>query len=255
VHPQATVLQLTLTNTSGRILNDVGMGYILDWDLGSGGNFNRSRFAPEAIPTMFREAPIAAQVFYREVAPVKAAVMCGVMTSHEGARPQTAAFPWSDFLGDGLSSLEMVELLRNDASVQTDFEGDLAGMIGMRFPGALAPNEQRQMAVVFAVASTIDSAATIMRDVIVDPTSVPSGGTATVRLVPNPASDAVRVQHAQGTTEISIYDQRGVFLLRRAVDVDATLTLLDLHMVAGGMYHAVITSNNRRITLPLAIIR
>ena len=255
VHPQATVLQLTLTNTSGRILNDVGMGYILDWDLGSGGNYNRSRFAPEAVPETFREAPIAAQVFYREVAPVKAAVMCGVMTSHEGARPQTAAFPWSDFLGDGLSSLEMVELLRNDASVQTDFEGDLAGMIGMRFPGALAPNEQRAMAVVFAVASTIDSAAAIMRDVIVDPTSVPVDGVAQVQLLPNPTADAVRVEHGLGTTEICIYDQRGVFLLRRAVAVDATLTLLDLHMVAAGMYHAVITGNNRRITLPLAIIR
>lgn len=255
VHPQATVLQLTLTNTSGRTLTDVGMGYILDWDLGSGGNFNRSRLAPEAIPTMFREAPIAAQVFYREVAPVKAAVMCGVMTGHDGARPQTAAFPWGDFLNDGLSALEMVELLRNDASIQTDIEGDLAGMVGMRFPGALAPNEQRQMAVVFAVASTVDSAAAIMRDVIVDPTSVPSGGAATVRLVPNPASDAVRVEHGQGTTEISIYDQQGVFLLRRPVDVDATLTLLDLQLLASGMYHAVITCNNRRVTLPLTIIR
>ena len=94
-----------------------------------------------------------------------------------------------------------------------------------------------------------------MRDVIVDPTSVPVDGVAQVRLLPNPAADAVRVDHGLGTMEVSIYDQRGMLLLRRAVDVDATLTLLDMQLLASGMYHAVITSNNRRITLPLAIIR
>ncbi|MBU3741762.1 MAG: hypothetical protein FGM24_05690 [Candidatus Kapabacteria bacterium] len=254
-HPEATVLHLQLTNISGQTLQDVGMGYVLDWDLGSAGANNRSRLAPEAIPETFRAVPVAAQVFYRDVAPTQLAVICGVITAHDGAKPQTAAFPWDTYLGDGLSAGDMVELLRSDASIQTDEIGDLAGVVGMRFPGPLPPDAQRDMLVVIAVAPTTDSAAAIMRNVIMNPMSVEVPTEPSARLLPNPANDATSILHAEGVRRIDLVDARGTVMTSVSPDVASVRTVLPLTAVSSGMYYIVVHGPDGRLTLPLSVIK
>ena len=254
-HPEATVLHLQLTNISGRTLQDVGMGYVLDWDIGSAGANNRSRLAPEAIPATFREVPAAAQVFYRDVAPTQLAVICGVIASHDSAKPQTAAFPWDAYLGDGLSAGDMVELLRADASIQTEEIGDLAGVVGMRFPGALPPDAQRDMLVVIAVAPTTDSAAAVMRSVIMNPMSVEARTETIARLLPNPANDEVAIMHAEGMRRIDVIDARGTAITSVSPDGTTSRTVLPLTAVSSGMYYVVIHGPDGRITLPLSVIK
>lgn len=254
-HANATVLHATITNTSGRTLNDLGAGYLLDWDLGSGGQANRSRLAPEGIPDTFGEIPALAQVFYREVPPVQAAVMCGVVSSDANAQPQAAAFPYGDILSDGLSTQEMIDLLRSGSGIQTTLEDDLAGLVGMRFPGALPDGASKDFLVVIVVSPTIEAAGTVMRELLLDPMSVPTDDGRAIRVMPQPAQDEVMVEVGSGARRILVHDMQGKLL--HAVDVvhGSEFTTIECGSWANGIYQLTIEYGTARQTVPLCIVR
>lgn len=254
-HPNATVLHATVTNTSGRTLNNVGVGYLLDWDLGSGGQANRSRLAPEGIPDTFGEIPAAAQVFYREVPPVQAAVMCGVVTSDLSAQPQAAAFPYGDILSDGLSTQEMIDLLRSGSGIQTTLEDDLAGLVGMRFPGALPDGDSKDFLMVIVVSPTIEAAGTVMRDLLLNPLSVPSDDGRAARVVPQPAHDAAMIEHGSGARRILVHDMQGKLIQAMDVANGSDFTTIECGTWANGIYQLTIEYGATRLTMPLCIVQ
>jgi subtilisin family serine protease len=255
VHPNATLIHIAVTNTSGRALSNVSVGYLLDWDLGTGGQANRSRLAPEGIPESFAAVPAAVQVFYRTTPPVRAAVMCGVVAADPTARAQAAAFPYGDILSDGLSTQEMIDLLRNDEALQTDLEDDLAGLVGMRFPGVLPNDATRDYLMIFVVAPTIDSAAVVMRDVMSQPLSVDVGDDAPLLVLPNPANETAVVEHGSAARRILVHDVQGSLMHVVDVQGDVDRTTIPTGTWANGYYLLSIEYGAKRRTVPLTILR
>jgi hypothetical protein len=128
-------------------------------------------------------------------------------------------------------------------------------MGGMRFPGELQPNEQRTMMMVITVASTTDSAATIMRDVLTNPASVGESSPTLLRVLPNPANDVVSVHHGQGCDRLTIVDVRGSVCAVADVSPITGITSIDLSSLSDGLYLVIASGSGPSSSLPLTILR
>lgn len=252
---QTTVWSVTLTNTSGADLHDVGAGYYLDVDLGPHGENNAIRIAPEAIPTTIKAEPSTAMVVSRDN--LNAAVVMAAHSNVEDAKPQAAAglFHVIIYDFDKFTDADRVLLLSSNDSIQTTTTGDVWGVIGMMFPGVLAPNESKSFTVVVGVGSSVQDAAQNVMNTLTEPQSVPQGMPAIrASIRPNPASEYMMIDHPDGASEIRIIDALGATLYTMQAEAGAFSTFATLSIPVG-TYRCVITSNTGMVNLPLVILR
>lgn len=153
---------VSLTNTSDSTLRDVAAGYMMDWDLGYAGRFNRTTI--DTVLTNFVDGQAkACQVQFSEADSLMVAVCA---TSHEAdAEPQSAGMDFMTSIGDydGFSERDRLALLSSGSDIQTGSLTDVVMAVGMRFPGELAPGQTKSFLVVIATDTTWEGIATSFR--------------------------------------------------------------------------------------------
>ncbi|MDZ4745281.1 MAG: S8 family serine peptidase [bacterium] len=254
---KSTVWTVTVKNTSGTDLHDIAAGYYLDIDIGPRGENNAIRLAPEAIPTTFAAEPVTAMVVSREN--TNASVVMAVHTNNSQAQAQAAASLLHGYVGDGdgFTDADRVLLLTSGDTIQTTSVGDIWGVVGMKFPGVLAPDDIRTFIVVVGVGATLAEAAQEVKTTLSNPLSVaeqPSALRATVR--PNPASEYIAIDHPEGVSRIQLVDVFGSSVVYDANNEGGQSTIISTAHLAPGAYRCVITSATRSIvTLPFVVVR
>ena len=250
----STVVTVTIENRSDQDIQDVTGGYFLDWDVGHAGQSNFTRLAPEALPTTFREVGVA-QLFDRDN--VDAAVVCAVVTNETQFEAQSAGMMLSDYVddGDGITDQDVLTMLGSGTSIQTTNTGDACGVIGMAFPGTLAPGSTRSFMMVIGVGATAEDAATVVRETILEPNSVHETPELFSAVRPNPASSDVVVEHDALVKQISIVDGLGHVLAEYKVDPSSISTRLDVSSLATGAYYVVLKTENSSQASPLMVVR
>jgi hypothetical protein len=249
---RATVIEVDIENRSGSTLNDVAAGYFLDWDIGYAGQNNRTRLAPEALPTTFRETG-EAQLFYREGASV--AVVCAAVTNEIALAGQAAGMMLWDIVddADGLTDADVIQLLSSGTSIQTTEIGDVCGVIGMRFPGPLTAGAHRRFMIVISVGATIEEATTTCRETILEPNTVDDRSVLQARMWPQPVSDMMNVSLSSEASSVQVIDVMG----RVRMDLDSEgrrdLTIAT-EVLESGTFYLVITSSQGLTALPFTVL-
>jgi subtilisin family serine protease len=148
-----STVTVKLTNTSDSTLNDVAAGYLLDWDLGYAGRFNRTA-VDSVLPSVLDGSVKGCQVQYSDVDSLMVAV--GAVTDDPDAVPQLAGMEFTTSIGDydGFSDRDRLKLLSSGASIQTAAVSDVIMVVGMRFPGTLRPGQTKSFQIVFATDTT-----------------------------------------------------------------------------------------------------
>lgn len=248
---QATVLSISLENISGSNLTDIAAGHFFDWDIGNAGLENTTRLAPEAIPPTFRYIGNA-QAFLRNG--VGAVVVCAAVSDELEIQAQVSGFMLSYMVGRGITDTEVIQLLTSGTQIQTTGTGDVSGVIGMMFPGTMAPSEIRTFRIVIGVASTYDLAAQIVRDAILAPTGVAELANAGVQVFPVPATDVLTIRHDQRATFIEVYDNAGRSIKRIDVVPNENESSFDVSGWYQGMYQLRIGSGTLFTVVPIIVI-
>lgn len=228
----AAVLELVIENRGTSPLQDVAAGYYLDWDVATVAS-NSTRLVPEALPAGGPGSAVA-QLFEHSTLPV--AVVCAAATSDPRAEGQAAGMLIWEIVddADGMTDADVIRLLSSGTAIQTTQTGDVSGVLGMRFPGSIAPGEQRRMMIVIGIGTSADQASAVVRETLLDPMSVIED--ATWKLYPNPASNHVTVSHREGATTITVTTMMGAVVHHHNPEPGSTATVLDLGHLAPGMY-------------------
>jgi len=252
---KTTVWSVTVKNTSGVELHDVAAGYYLDIDVGPGGGRNKIQLAPEAIPISFAAQPSTAMVVTREN--VNVAVVMAAHTSNTLAEAQAAGGLLSTYVSDadGITDADRVLFLTSGDTIQTTDSGDVWGVVGMKFPGALEPNGTREFIVVVGVGANSAEASQNVLITLSNPQSV-SEAMPSLRasLRPNPARDYVILDHPDGARNIQIVDMIGNVVLAAPADA-GSMSIIDTSSLAVGAYRCILTTTDKVATLPLIVAR
>ena len=250
---QATVIEVDIENRSSVNLSDVAAGLFLDWDIGYAGQNNRTRLAPEALPVSFRETG-EAQLFERDG--IDATVICAALTSEIEFQAQSAGMLLWQIVddSDGLTDADIVTLLSSGASIQTTETGDVCGVIGMKFPGSLAPGGRRKFMIVITVGATSEEAAALMQQTILEPNSVNEGGPSRLFVSPNPVNDVVVISTPAGAERVRIIDIAGRISMDESLtEGSSTISLPTTHLPAGS-YMVVVNGNGINSTSLIQVI-
>lgn len=233
----ATVIFVTMKNTTTTTFRNLSGGFFFDWDLGYAGLRNKVRLCPEAIPESFAATPAAAEQITRDGNPI--AIVCGVSASvaTTEAAPQVAGFAYADrTVGGIMPSSTKIELLKSGTSVQATTPDDIITLIGMRFTKDMGPGEERAFTVVIGTGDSEQEAQDAVRNVLLNPTSVREDEEDAQRIAPNPATDAVQISHALQTSRIDIVDIAGALVSTSPVDAASTTTTLPTNALSSGVY-------------------
>lgn len=251
----SAVILATIKNVSTTALRDLSAGFFLDWDIGYSGRENRVRVCPEAIPESFQQMASSAEQISRTGTPI--VVVCGVSTPTPAAEaePQVAGFLYDERINNGfMDNATKILLLKSGSSVQSGVPGDVITLVGMRFTKDIAPGEERSITFVIGVGDTEEEAQRVVRETILNPTSVDADETASpLSLYPNPASDHVRIDHTDATTRIDVVDVSGTVVMTVPVRIGDRSTFLPTSNLATGTYTICAWSTGGMITHRLAI--
>ncbi|MCO6466787.1 MAG: S8 family serine peptidase [Bradyrhizobiaceae bacterium] len=247
-----TIIAIEVENRTAAPLQDVAAGYFFDWDIGPNGQNNKARLAPEALPTSFKSMG-EAEMFYRDNVPV--VVVCAAVSSEASIQGQAAGMMMLDYVDDAdrFSDADVVTLLTSGTSVQTNMLGDACGVVGMRFPGELAPGERKKFMIVIGVGTSQEEAATNVREAILSPNSVSDNVPVNASLWPNPTGGRVTVQVDGSIRSVTITDLLGNMVQRRDGSGLSTVHL-ELSGLSTGRYHAMLETDHGIVTLPLLLL-
>ena len=254
VNSLSTVIEIKIENRSVLPMQDVAAGYFFDWDIGANGANNRSRHAPEALPTSFKEMG-EAEVFYRDDTPI--VVACAAVSGEAIIEGQVAGMVLGDYVEDSdrLSDGDIVTLLTSGSQIQTNTVGDACGVIGMRFPGALQPGESKTFMIVIGVGETIEEATTNVRETVLNPSSVQEKTVESALLWPNPVNTVLNISSVVPMNQLTIVNALGERVYEQQVSPGTTIEQVQTQLLPNGMYRMLICNENGMTSYPFCINR
>lgn len=186
-------IKTRVTNISGETLRDLSCAYFFDWDVGFRGADNYYRIFSEGLPTSLEGKPAAAAIIARDGD--YEYVGTSVFSEDSFAQPQMTAFDNEIvFDDDGFSISDKIILLNGGVSATYTEKGDLSQVIGMKFPGEIAPGESREYATCICAAENEYRLALYMRhcaDTTVSSKRDEIFACGDVRIFPNPAEGKI----------------------------------------------------------------
>lgn len=251
---KTTVIAITVENVGGAPLNDIAAGYFFDWDIGPSGANNRSRLAPEALPTTFRSMG-EAELFYRDDIPV--VVVCAAVSSEPAIVGVAAGMILADYVDDSdrLSDPDVVTLLSSGTTVQTNTPGDACCVMGMRFPGQLQPGESKNFMIVIGVGETEAEATQNVQETILSPNSVLEETGNSVSLFPNPATHSVNISSVSPIVTVQVVNVMGEVVLKDIPGINSTSKVVNIQSIPNGMYVMMVQTEQSTVGYPLSVNR
>ncbi|MBU3698637.1 MAG: hypothetical protein FGM33_01315 [Candidatus Kapabacteria bacterium] len=197
-------------------LSSVAAGYLLDWDISSGGRNDQSALDELAIPSGMRGLNVAAQrvTLPDGVTFGPASYVCvAVMSNDPDDRAQSASLPLASIIddSDGFTHRDRVNLLSGGISSAAIDRADVFVLAGMRRTKPLDVGQKWTFSVIITVGDGAASAQALMREAL---TTVSVAGeretaTAILQVDPNPVTDIATVRGSAGPCRCSVIDMLG----------------------------------------------
>lgn len=251
---QYTKAALSVKNVSGETLNDIAVGYFFDFDVNDDSDNNIAGLLPEAIPDTFKEiAAIAEYIAHAEDG--HQYFGAATITNEEGAIPQASSIDYSIFGDTGFKVDDQIKTLNSDGSWQISGVHDMAIIVGMKFPGALADGESKKCDICIAGGETKEELALQLMDCLLSPSSVAEAKEYhNIQIYPVPASDFVIIEGAEpGLNSYKIVDLMGRDLLRGDFHYDTNR--IDVSQIKSGSYIISISNGKEIVSVPLIVVK
>jgi len=145
-----TKVKIVAKNSGEKELNNVAVGYVMDWDIGhSAGYFERNyiELLPEAIPDELVGVGTAAEIAYNEE---DGHYVGAAITSDEGSAIAQSAGVDSYYV-TLMYADDQINALRSGTSIQNTDRTDIGHVIGMRYEESLKVNEERKCELCLAI--------------------------------------------------------------------------------------------------------
>ncbi|HOV91791.1 MAG TPA: S8 family serine peptidase [Candidatus Kapabacteria bacterium] len=141
--------KVTLTNINSIDLNDIAFGYYIDFDVADDADSNQCEYYSDIITNdianKFGKA-IASEITYKPGAPI----YCAVVAYSDDINPEAQAAGLDYDYTELFEKSEQIATLNSGITMQSNRIYDRSMVVGMKFLGALAPNETRQFHFIFA---------------------------------------------------------------------------------------------------------
>ncbi|HRS01958.1 MAG TPA: S8 family serine peptidase [Bacteroidota bacterium] len=138
-----------LTNINKSNLNDVAMGYYIDFDVANNADSNQCEYYSDIITndiaSKFGKA-VAGEITYKPGTPVYCAVVAYSDDINSEAQAAGLDYDYTELFTNN----EQIATLNSGTTMQSNRIYDRSMVVGMKFFGPLAPNETRQFHIVFA---------------------------------------------------------------------------------------------------------
>ncbi|MBI5324847.1 MAG: S8 family peptidase [Ignavibacteriae bacterium] len=253
--PAAKII-IDVKNISGKILNDVSVGYLLDWDIGPDASQNLVRLFPEGIPETFASIAATAELAsYKNKYPVFAAACYS---------PNSTFVPQAAGLSDISSSFPkplQIQSLTSGTNLQFDNLGDISMVIGMKFPGEMQPGETKSFNVCIAADDNEQSLALTLQNAMLGTVGVDDNyNNEAINLYPQPAGDFVNIEinNVFNKVNLKIVDNLGKELINSVnqESISGRLIIpLNVSTLTPGLYHLVIQKDLKTVSKPMMILR
>jgi len=239
-----TRVNFKLTNVSGKTLNDVSVGYYLDWDIGFDSDSNKVRLFPEAIPEFFKAVAVAAEVeesTYPGFKAFGALAFSPVDTNEAQAAGMTYATT-SDFTIE-----KQLSAFNKGSSVQFDSHADCNMAVGMKFKGPLHPNQVRDFTMLIGADDTPEKLADGMKKILLG-NSVEESYNAhnnQINIYPNPTSGkfSLNLLGNPYPVQVHIYNYLGIEVMSGELESSG----FDLTSEPAGIYLIKVSGQNTTI--------
>lgn len=242
----ATIWSLTITpaKPDGKI-EDVGVGYVFDWDIGARGADNHIRRDDDCIPTALRGQQSAGFVISREAYPVALCVATVSQTPTDMA--QMACMLIGDLIDDddGFTPADRIILLTSGTTWATDNIGDVAATIGMRRQGAITNARPFSFKVVVGAGASTDAAKAAVRLALEAVTSVEEQAHTEIPIRPNPVISQATVSVEQGACTIDVVNITGQHVMRVPTNGAHEVRLATAELPSGSYAVVVRTADGR----------
>ncbi len=256
-----TKLNLDLENISGTTLKDISAGYFIDWDIGEHADSNSFLLFPDGVPEEMKDLPVAAA--YMSGKSDKPFVGTAVFSKNYDAEPQLSSMT-SEMTVDsnGFSDIEKLNLMNEGVKSKVIRNDDIAGIIGMKFPGELPACASREYNICLCAAENFNDMVTAMHDCIKSWLSDVEDKfeTGNIKLYPNPAEAQVILfnPNYEIIEKIYIFDTFGGKISQIVLKGNEKLKKeikIDVAKLSTGIYFVLIKTKNNIKTLPLTIMR
>ncbi len=203
-----TVWNVSITPRSAP-LPSVAAGYLLDWDITTGGRDNTIKPLAEALPATMRTPNAAAQVIYKES--TRGGICVAVLSDDAEDRAQSVGVLLNTIIddSDGFTHRDRVQLLSGGASFN-EAVGDICGVVGMRRTKPLEVGQTWSFKVVIASASNWGPASDLLREFL-SPVSVSQENVVQIEalVIPNPVTDIATVRASGTEGRCTVFDVFG----------------------------------------------
>lgn len=247
-------IKLTLKNMTGFELRDPAVGYFKDWDIGGNSSRNQVRLLPEAIPISKVGAHSAAEMaLINDDFPVFGSA---VYSEETGAVAQAAGLHFG--ITGYFSLSDQIKALYSGTSWQTDTTYDISYVVGMRYPGTLLPNEEKNCWVCVAAGESREELAEQLRNCLDIEVSVNTVKvTEDILVYPQPARGFISIvgEFASSSVECTVYNLLGEQVFRTEImpDISNAKLNLDLKGLSAGVYYLRLKDGNRLVTKQIII--
>lgn len=256
----AAQIKLGVTNSSKDIINDVSVGYFLDFDLGDDSDNNRTKLFNEAIPDGFDTFNAAAQIAY---IPDSDFPVFGVAvaTLEKNAIAQASGLNYDDF-GDDMREDFAKQFLNSGTEYQKEGTDDIGIVIGMKYNGQLVPDASKYCYVCIGAAESEEDLQLTLSDCIAKiNTNVYDELNVDLNIYPQPASDEFNLSgklHYSGIIKIRIFDILGneVSDSKNIFVSDQYLNeVIEIGDLPAGKYFIAINYGTEINTIPITVVK
>lgn len=251
-------IDLKIKNTSNKSFNNLSVGYILDWDVGSDPTRNTTDLFPEATAIPVGKNPEDEfEQYGASIAQIAESFdenypVFGALINSENGNdiPQAAGLTW-DFISN-IDEQDMITILNSGQNIQYGTElDDISMVLGMRFSDELAPGALHECSICIAGAESREELAEMLKECMYNYTSVNEKIENTQLLVyPNPAYNTINIKQRgikRGTAKFEISDIKGKVLYTvnefKVIDGDLENTL-EISNLNTGIYILKVYNNN-----------
>ena len=253
-------IKLSIKNNSTITLNDISLAYYIDWDLGpvaSSYESNKTSLFPEAIPETFIPFPSACEIGEYIGEPYPLVGMMVFTDFTDNAIAQAAGLTYKETQNFDLSG--QLSSLYSGTDIQSDEITDISMLVGMRFPGPLVSNEEKECEICLAIAENREEMVRLMHECVLG-VSVDNYNISTSKILvsPQPTNDYINItflEKINSQSTVTLYDITGNKRIEEQHSFTPSTIRLNTAMLHSGFYVLKIAFAASVFTQKIIIIR
>ena len=249
-------IALELKNTSGQNLNDLALGYYIDWDVAGEVETNQVAYFPEAIPTGYENKTAPEIVWYNDKYPMFGAAF---ISDETNIQPQAAGLDY-DYTND-FQPEKRIATLNSGILLQHNKTYDISMVTGMKFNGLTIPDQVRTCKVCIAAGDNKEDLAKELKNCLLTAVGVKDNKITNnhINISPQPANDILNVNLPENLNDkcnITITDIFGnkvksyenIYLFNGSI-------LVDVNDLSTGIYLLIINTETKNFSERIIISR